>query len=384
MKNRLNGMSLFANVGIAEACLESIGVNVCIANELDSQRAKFYRHVYPNTHMIEGDITNKDIFNELVSKAKDEKIDFIMATPPCQGMSIAGKLDPMDERNQLIYYAIEMIKIIKPKFVFLENVPQQLKTKIKHGNKVMLIPEYIEEELSEDYSFNDDTLVKTMDYGIPQTRRRNIYLLSRKETGVSWNFPKKHSKIVTLKDALENIPSLDPHLREGYEDTLKLFPDFETKKKAGLKLSKWHYPPTHSKRHVEWLIRTPSGETAFSNKIFYPKKTSGEKISGHNNTYRRLSWDKPSRTITQNNGVISSLACVHPGRTIIESEDETKRVFSDPRCFSIYELLIITSLPLDWNIPEWATERMIRQVIGEGIPSRLTKYIFEELLNKLK
>ena len=91
-----------------------------------------------------------------------------------------------------------------------------------------------------------------------------------------------------------------------------------------------------------------------------------------------MKWDMPSRTITQNNGVISSLACVHPGRKLLNNE-----LYSDPRVLTIYELLIVSGLPLDWNIPEWANERFIRQVIGEGIPAFMVKRIMEELLNQI-
>ena len=91
-------------------------------------------------------------------------------------------------------------------------------------------------------------------------------------------------------------------------------------------------------------------------------------------------WDKPARTITQNNGVISSLACVHPGRMY---EEDGEVLYSDARVLSIFELMIVTTLPSDWNIPEWADETFIRKVIGEGIPSNLIKVILEELLKKL-
>ena len=43
--------------------------------------------------------------------------------------------------------------------------------------------------------------------------------------------------------------------------------------------------------------------------------------------------------------------------------------------------MIITSLPHNWNIPEWASEHLIRQVIGEGIPPLLVKKIMMELVN---
>ena len=45
--------------------------------------------------------------------------------------------------------------------------------------------------------------------------------------------------------------------------------------------------------------------------------------------------------------------------------------------------MIVSSLPLDWNIPQWADENLIRKVIGEGIPSKLIKVIVEQLLKQL-
>jgi len=379
MKEKIKVLSLFASGGVAEAHLKDIGIETLVANEIKTERCKFYKYIYPKTKMIDGDITKKSIKKEIIDSSISKKINCIIATPPCQGMSVAGNLNPLDKRNQLITYTIEIIKEIKPKFIFLENVPAQLTTKIEYKGKIILIPDFIRKELQSLYNFNEQVLVKTMDYEIPQMRKRNIFLLTRKDLNFNWNFPSKKKKIITLKDALKKVPSLDPLLREGYDETVNMFPDFELKKKIGAKLSKWHCPPTHSKRHVVWMQKTPSGNTAFDNKKFYPQKNDGTIISGHYNHYRRHSWDKPSRSLTQNNGVISSLACVHPGHCLIVG-DEDKRIYSDPRCFSIYELLIISSLPLNWNIPDWIKENDIRKIIGEGIPAKLVKYIFKELL----
>ena len=145
-----------------------------------------------------------------------------------------------------------------------------------------------------------------------------------------------------------------------------------------MKVSKWHFPPTHSWRQVQWMQHTPTGKSAIYNKEYYPQKSDGSRIKAHHNNYRRQRWDMAGRTITQNNGVISSLACVHPGRPI-----EGTELYSDARVFSIYELLIVMSLPLDWDIPEWANERFIRKVIGEGIPSNMVKRIMLQLLNNI-
>lgn len=374
---KINGLSLFSNVGVAEAYFEEIGVDIKIANEIDEKRASFYQHLYPNVNMICGDITSESVRDHIVTESIKEKVDFIIATPPCQGMSEAGLRREFDERNQLIFYAIDVIKKVKPKYILLENVPKQLSTKILHDGDIMLIPDYIKLELGNDYKFNSDTLIKARFQGVPQLRERNIYILVRSDLDIEWVFPEELPEI-TLKEAIGNLPSLDPKLREGMEETLAMFPNYEEKRVRGLKVSKWHFPPTHAKRHVEWMLHTPSGKSAIYNEKYYPQKSDGTRIKAHHNNYRRQRWDMAGRTITQNNGVISSLACVHPGRKIAGTN-----LYSDPRVFSIYELLVVISLPLDWNIPDWANERFIRRVIGEGIPPFMVKRIMEELLKKI-
>ncbi len=381
MKDKtLRGLSLFANVGVAEAYLESIGVDIILANELLPQRARFYSDVYPHTRMVCGDIMNDELRTRLVDDAIASKVNFVMATPPCQGMSVAGNRFEFDIRNELIYYAIDVIKRVNPEYALIENVPTILKTKIAIDGEVMLIPDYLKRELGDKYVFNDTSLIRAMDYGVPQMRERNIFLLVRKDKNIKWVFPNKKEDIITLREAIGNLPSVDPYLREGLPFTLEKFPLFLKKREEALSISKWHRPPIHSWKQVEWMMHTPSGKSAIYNEVYYPQKDDGTRIVAHHNHYRRMSWEKPSRTITQNNGVISSLACVHPGRPYI-SEGET--LYSDPRVLTIYEVLIVSSLPANWPIPDWADETLIRKVIGEGIPPRLIKVILEELLKQL-
>ena len=375
----IRGLSLFANIGIAEAFFEEIGINIRVANELDSDRSKFYSEIYPDTHMICGDITNDTIRDKVVNLSINEKVNFVIATPPCQGMSEAGLRLELDPRNQLISYAINIIKRINPMYVLLENVPRQLTTKIISGNDIVLIPEYIKRELGSEYRFNKETLVMAKDYGVPQLRERCIFLLVRKDLEYIWEFPAKQKEI-TLYDAIGALPSLDPLLREGLNETLIKFPEYEVKKQKGLEISKWHFPPTHSWKQVEWMLHTPTGKSAIYNEVYYPQKENGVRIKAHHNHYRRLKWDMPCRTIIQNNGVISSLACVHPGRKYQGKNHEV--LYSDARVLTIYELLIVMSLPLDWSIPSWASETLIRRAIGEGIPSKLVKEILLGLIKQ--
>lgn len=378
--SKLRGLSLFANVGIAEAYMKDIGVDMVLANEIDVHRARFYQDVYPETHMVCGDITNDTVRTQIVNEALEKKVNFVIATPPCQGMSEAGLRLELDPRNQLVSYAVDVIKRLKPDFALLENVPKQLTTKIRCGDEIVLIPEYIKRELGSEYNFNKETLVMAKDYGVPQLRERNIFLLVRNSIDIEWEFPEKQKEI-TLEEAIGSLPSLDPKLREGMEMTLSKFPDYEKKRRAALEVSMWHFPPTHSWKQVEWMMHTPTGKSAIYNEKYYPQKPDGTPVKAHHNHYRRLKWDKPCRTITQNNGVISSLACVHPGRRYIGATGE--ELYSDARVLTIYELLIVMTLPLNWPIPKWAKESFIRKVIGEGIPSNLVKEIMLELIRQL-
>lgn len=66
--SRLRGLSLFANVGIAEAYMKQIGVEIKIANEIDEERARFYKDVYKETNMICGDITDDTLTKKFIPK----------------------------------------------------------------------------------------------------------------------------------------------------------------------------------------------------------------------------------------------------------------------------------------------------------------------------
>ena len=54
------------------------------------------------------------------------------------------------------------------------------------------------------------------------------------------------------------------------------------------------------------------------------------------------------------------------------------------RALTIYELLILSSIPANWNIPQWADDTLIRKVIGEGIPPKLIRIAIESLMKLIK
>lgn len=370
----MRAVSLFSNVGIAETYFKELGIDVAVANELIPQRALFYKHLYPKTNMIIGDITDATVYSSVIAAAKEGPVDLLVATPPCQGMSIAGEMNPYDERNSLIKYAIDAVLDLHPTFVLIENVPQQLTTPIQYLGKEITIPEYIYKRIGQFYNINEEKVLDAMDYGVPQMRRRAIFLCSEKGTGITWNFPQKNKKIVTLDEAFNGIPDLWPQIKEKeFRDILP------QNSEEALSFHKWHRPMTHVWRNVECMLYTPTGNTAYDNPVHYPKRSDGKRVKGYDTAYHRMFWDKPGSTITTYNFRIGSQNNVHPGRPW-KTDENGDLMYTNPRALTIYELMIVSSLPTTWDIPDWATDNLIRTVIGEGIPPLLIKRLLQQIV----
>ena len=379
----MKAISLFANIGVAEAYLDEIGVEVVLANELLERRAQLYKKIYPNTEMIVGDITNSVIFDQLIEKSLSYGIEAVMATPPCQGMSTAGQLNKDDNRNELILPVIDFIHKVQPKYVFLENVPNFLTTSINFNGESKLIIEIIRENFDKEY-FIEENIINTMDYGVAQSRERAIILMSRKKKGIKkWTLPNKDNQLCTLEDAIGHLPIVDPFIKDiSYEELLEMFPDYERNKELAREFSKWHIPPVHVKRQVEAMMYTPTGASAFNNEVYYPKKQNGDRVKGYKNTYKRQRWDRPAYTVTMDNRKISSQENVHPGR-FLKTDSNGDAIYSNPRALTLYEIMIIMSLPLDWNLPDNASEAFVRSIIGEGIPPLFVKKTFEKIMREI-
>lgn len=348
----MRGLSLFSSAGVGEAYLSQIGVNIIVANELIPRRAKLHSELYPECKTICGDITNKDIFNEIINSSKD--IDFLLASPPCQGMSIAGKnrgqetmiLDP---RNFLINYVFDAIELLTPKYVMIENVKQLLNIQLPYKGKLHRVVDILEFKFGDKYEI-DAQAVDAADLGVPQTRVRAIIKMYPK--GTKWDWAKPIEQKITVRDAIGHLPSLEAGEISGI---------------------KWHFARPHIYNNILCMKHTPTGCTAFANKIHYPKKEDGSRIKGYESSYRRIRWDEPSPTITIRNDCISSQRNVHPGRLL---KDGT---YSDARVLTPLELMLLNSLPSDWNIPDDTPEILIRQIIGESIPPLMVKSIVKEI-----
>lgn len=350
----MKGLSLFANVGIGETYLDQLGIEIVVANELLEDRAEFYRKLHPNTKMICGSITDPKIYSEIIKEA--DGVDFIMATPPCQGMSQANAIkNSNDPRNSLIKMVVKAINDLRPKYVLIENVPGMARSFIEHNGKSVNIMEFVKNNIPPSYTVNHEVL-NASDYGTPQHRKRLITLISSE---AKWEMPKKHEKIHTVSEAIGHLPSL------------------ESEDKSDIP---WHFGRKHNARHILWMKHTPTGETAYDNPVHYPQiidKNTGQirMIRGFRSTYKRIKWHEPSPTIGMTNGSINSQNNVHPGNKL---KDGT---YSDARVLSVREITILCGLPEDHfdKYENEIDENFMRHVIGECFPPKLCLEICKKI-----
>lgn len=375
----MNILSLFANIGVAEALLDKDKFNVVVANEMEEKRSKVYKHIYPEVDMIIGDVQDKEVKEKIIQTSIRKNVDIILATPPCQGMSTAGKMDEKDDRNLLIFDAIDIIRKVNPKYILIENVARMLKTKINIQSETITIKDAINKFLGENYHL-ECNVVNMNDFDVPQSRERAILLLTRKDLKNIWFLPEKSKTKKTIYDAIGHLPILDPYIYDVDEkEMLNIFPEFYDREKKALAISKWHIPPRHVKRQVDVMLRTPTGKSAFENsEKFLPRKKDGKVVKGYKNTYMRQDWNKSAYTITMYNRTISSQNNVHPGIKVgVDSDGYV--LYSDPRVLTIHEIMLCMGLPEKWNLPEDESDSFLRSVIGEGLPPMFVKKTFEQL-----
>ena len=362
---RFKGLSLFANVGISETYFHDTDVKIEVANELIKDRAEFYKELYPGVNMISGDITDDKVYNNIVTTSLKKQVDFILATPPCQGMSMANakRADKDDPRNSLIKKVIQITKKLNPKYVLIENVPGMASEKVfifgENGEKTNILP-YINLKLGNSYNI-ECQVMNAADYKTPHNRKRLILLISRKDVGL-WRHPKPIKEKTTVREAIGHLPSLE----SGQDSNIK-----------------WHSMKykIHNKNHIKWIENTPSGSTAFDNPVHFPQiidKNTGllRKIKGFRTTYKRMDWDKVAPTVTMMNGSINSQNNCHPGRLLPNG------LYSDARVLTIKELLFIVGLPKNWVDSYEHTqkrENFLRKVIGECFPPKMSKIIIENI-----
>ena len=198
----MNVISLFSGCGGLDLGFEQAGFKVPVANEFDPSIYPTFKANHPDTHLIEGDV--RKVTKEDIASFIPDGVDGIIGGPPCQSWSEAGSLKGIDdERGQLFFDYIRILKDFQPKFFLAENVSGMLAN--RHSDAVKNIVSMFDEA-----GYNVTiTLVNAKDYGVAEERKRIFYIGFRKDLGIDFVFPKgsttEDEKKLTLRDIIWDL-----------------------------------------------------------------------------------------------------------------------------------------------------------------------------------
>ena len=378
----LTYVSLFSSAGVGCYGFKEVGFECIATNEIIQRRLeiqKINNKCKYESGYINGDIKEQKIKDqilkqiELYKKLGNDGVDVLIATPPCQGMSVANhkkKNNEMD-RNSLVVESVDLIKSIKPKFFILENVSSFYKTGcIDKDNNIITIGNMIEKNLSKQYIMYNEVL-NFKNYGANSSRTRML--------------------VIGVCSELKNFIA-----------PLELFPDFCEEKTlketiGSLKSLEWgeydkndfyHSFRIYPQHMREWISDLKEGQSAFDNQDEYkkPHKMVDGRIiihaSKNGDKYKRQKWDCVSPCIHTRNDQLASQNTIHP---------------QDDRVFSIRELMLLMNIPSNFKWLDASLETLnnltlkekqkiskvnevnIRQSIGEAVPT----IIFEKIAIKI-
>ena len=318
-------VDLFCGAGGFSKGFEKVGFKILLGVDNWKAALKTFKQNHKDVEVVFSDI--RDIPNEFFEKYKG-KVDVIIAGPPCQGFSMSGKRDPSDERNTLFEEVIRVSSIIMPKIIVMENVVGLLSMKTPDGH---MIRDIILKRFKDIGYETESRILNAVDYGVPQTRKRVIFIASRigkigfpepthsEKPYISLN--EKHIKEwVTVGDALGNIPDV------GAEEYLLAKTEFQKLMSNGVIKIYNHEPIKHSPVVIKRMSFVPPG----GNWRNIPKEYYN--VGGkHSNNYRRLDSNKPSITIKH----VTKSMIIHPiyNRCITVREAARLQSFCDSFIF---------------------------------------------------
>lgn len=191
-KNSINTLSLFSGAGGLDIGAIRAGAKIIWANDMMKEACESYSNNIGN-HIRQGDIHD---FMPSLAQYKGTA-DLVIGGPPCQGFSVAGKMNEDDERSKLIWSYVEVIKMIQPKAFVMENV-KALGT-LERWSSVRR--RLLKEMQSLGYSVNF-CILNASDYDVPQARER-IFVIGFK--GNSFANPDLENMLLPYKRKAKTV-----------------------------------------------------------------------------------------------------------------------------------------------------------------------------------
>lgn len=343
---KIEAIDLFCGIGGLSYGLKCAGIDIKAGLDNDS----FCKYAYEQNigaSFIEEDIAQFD-FKTLKDFYSEGSTRVLVGCAPCQPFSPhtqKSKNKEFDKRWNLLACFTKAVEIIKPHVISMENVPGLVKTDVFSTFERTL------KNLGYETSYE---VVNCSEYGLPQHRKRLVFLASKFGTAKLTepnNITKKTRR--TVRDA---IGSLDP-IKDGKHSPLDCLHKSSKLSELNLKRIKaskpggtWH----------DW----PKELVADCH-----KKTSGEKFI---RVYSRMEWDKPSPTITTQFVGFSHGRFGHPEQN---------------RALSLREGAILQGFPKEYKFTKEGEEpknTIIGRLIGNAVPVDLGRVIGESIIKHLE
>ncbi|MGY1792799.1 DNA cytosine methyltransferase [Geodermatophilus sp. SYSU D00525] len=289
-----------------------------------------------------------------------EPADVILGGPPCQGFSPLGKKRDADARarlNSLWEQYLRAVRVVKPRAFVIENVPQFQKS-AQFAELLHLMA--TDPELSQ-YRFNFGVL-NAADYGVPQNRRRGIFMAVRGDKEVPWPPVKTHgpeskdmSPYVTVRDAFEGLDLMPVRTAPGDDGSGGQDLHFVREKVNPKSLQRYKAIPYGGNR-FDLMEKEPD----------ITPRCWKEKLTGTTDVMGRLWWERPSGTVRTEFNKPEKGRYLHP----VADRPITHR-----------EAARLQSFPDDFGFVGTRTE--IARQIGNAVPPGLAKAIALHLYSLL-
>ena len=291
--DRYNAIDLFCGAGGLSYGFMEAGYDIIVGVDNDKDALNTFSKNHEGAMALNADLSKQATIDEIRHIAGDREIDVVIAGPPCQGFSVTGPRHFDDPRNRLYLAVIELVKQYRPKGFIIENVP---------GMAAMYDGQVKDEILRRfrDMDYNIECrILKACDYGVPQMRRRLIFMGVRGDIGkpefpVPMYGPDGSRPYVTCRDAISDLPERLDKDGLGTEEDSYSQPaqtKYQKKMRGSCNILYNHVATKHKEFVKEVIAQVPEG----GNYKDLPAGV-GESRNFHM-AWTRLDGNAPARTV---------------------------------------------------------------------------------------
>lgn len=303
MKKGVIAADLFCGAGGLTRGLLDAGIKVLKGYDFDAKVSKTYERNNEGAKFFAKDVSK--LKGEDLIKGIDRKNNFFLLAgcAPCQPFSLINQSDRIKrkEKNLLLEFK-RLVEETGPDFIFMENVPG-----LMNGRGEKIFSKFLNALNRQNY-FYDYGVLNTMNYGVPQ-RRRRLVLIASKYSKVK--IPDGSGKIIKLGDILRKYPSINAG---GKDDSL---PNHEARNLSSLNI-----------KRLQTIKKNGGSRKELPNEL---ELNCHKKHQGHGDVYGRMSFDEVSPTLTCKCTSISNGRFGHPeqDRAISVREAAAIQTFPD-------------------------------------------------------